>query len=598
MKLWWMQHPIRNSIIAVTLIIILVIAVWGSVLDDDSNQPQAVEENENSRTVEPDPVSKEPLFSVGVTEISILESGPDSQHSIVKFEGARMHTEEQTYALHYPDAYMFVSFQDTDPDQIDKWLKQISFEGELAQMKVERTNTLEHDEVRYKYNFDGISQGGTLRFGDLPPIHLKPTEGFVTMAATADSSSVGRDSILLMGREVGNVLIIQDSAPVADLYFSEDMRLVDVVERTDTEINIKETWVSSRHLRLPVRQDVTSQHFSLDGLYSMDGNFMPPMHQFIELRKVPPRDWLLYPTGKRAFDSSYARYYDSMIYSPNRQAVIGFVYLGGSVADEGGAYYGLVLDRGDGNPVLIEDMIHFPSRLIDPPVQWVNDEQIVYAKWEGIYRYDLATDTSRAIYDQGHANVMAYDAVSDRLYTFRLRNDGGDPELPDYQADRIVISGVSGDQPQTVVEPNWTETFSAQWLNTMRLDIHPTPKGVFWTKSKDRQVSTVFEDRQGMTYEAPGKVLTMVDHDTVFLTEVTYDYEKMPVIWEWTAGEKPKPIPPAPYRADVFGPYLISENPNNGWVRYDRTTGTWVDFPEYTDWEHFPETNMEPLYYE
>lgn len=182
---------------------------------------------------------------------------------------------------------MFVSFKRADSNQIDSWLKQISFEGELAQMKVEPTGTLEHDAVRYKFNFDGIVQGGTLHFGDLPPIHLKPTEEFVTMAATADSSSVGPDSMLLIGQEVGNVLLIPENAAVADLYFSEDMEALDVTESSDTGTNITGTWVNNRHLRLPVRQDVTSQHFSLEGLYSKVGNFLIQMHQFIEIR-LPP----------------------------------------------------------------------------------------------------------------------------------------------------------------------------------------------------------------------------------------------------------------------------------------------------------------------
>jgi hypothetical protein len=250
--------------------------------------------------------------------------------------------------------------------------------------------------------------------------------------------------------------------------------------------------------------------------------------------------------------------------------------LGGPLGDSMGSTYGVVLDGTDQERTILHHHLHMPGDYEKPSVVWAGDRAVVYAQYDGLYKYDLdrgetfrLLEFSRDAF--GYPNMVAYDAVTNDIYLYmqviREKATGDFYERADLDLWRIPLD----DPGRPAVAESVTRTIPADKYHFMRLPIVPLSGGIYWGRTIDGVYHTDYEARDGSVWRAEGLLVAAFDD---------WAYLKTKAGWTiWRPGSEPFAIDvPADVSVQPFGKYLVWRQDDGRWIAFDPDAGRRREF--------------------
>ncbi|WP_409341910.1 hypothetical protein [Paenibacillus sp. MBLB4367] len=565
----------------------------------------------------PSPSASSPVVERGIsaslTELSICQMDKPLQGTefvgasscIVSYGTERLITpampmpvQPEKYSLYMEEVYFFVRFGTNDEKTLARLTGQIAAAG--GAMKLEKEGTqLDSSNIRYKGVITGIKEEVVLTFGDMPPITLKRSGSRLVYEADP-ARSASKEALLLAGNENGAQLLLPAGETEATFVFSEPVR-TDKAKITASGNDPEKkalvgTWLDDRRLTVPIPAGAASVQLNMENVFAVSGNYFgEPWGGTVYVRKVPDREWRSFPSGETAYESAYAKYYDFLLFSPDKSRTLGLVEVGGPIADEGGRYYALVLEREGQPPLVVRSPIHFPEALVNMPVRWLDNDRISYVDYEGwkLFRVSANQTGILAASDElkGSFGSMAYDEREGSLILLTHRFDEKEQIAA---VDRRTLDA----NGKISLARDFASTIRMSHYSILRLPVIPVSDGVFWTKTKGGKAVTEFVARNGRTYETEGVPVTTDGKRAFVSVQPTYQDETK---WfEWTPGKEKVPLLKAPGPVVPFGAMLIAETDVENGLRkaYDPDKRQWADFPQSRVTDLYPVQTIQGIYRE
>lgn len=501
----------------------------------------------------------------------------------------------ESYALYMEEVYFFVKFGTNDEKTLERLTGQIKAEGGTLKLDKEQTQ-LDGSNIRYKGRVTGIKGEVVLTFGDVPPITLKRSDrklAFEVEPALMESKKM----LILQGAEHSAQLLMPEREKEAVLVFSEPIRTDKAkISAFGNDPGIRESagkWLDDRRLSITVPDGTNEWHVNMQNIFSVDGSYFgEPWDGNVKLRGIPERTWRHFPSGGPVLESAYAKYYDFILFSPDKRRALGMIEIGGPNADEGGRYFAVVLDRPGQPPAVVRSPMHFPDVLMNPPLAWLDDERIAYVDYLGWKLYDIPSGRTKTLADAsvlgGYFNSMAFDEHDRTLYLLTQRYDEADGTI---RIDRWSMDG----EGKTAVNRDFTTTVLASKYHTLKLTVIPRKDGVLWTKTRDGKAVTEFVMRNGRKLETAGAPVAAAGQKIYVSEQPAGDKPKW---FEWTPGKERGVLPDTSGRIVPFGSLLTTEEADGTWKLYDPDKKRWVAFPQQRKTNLYPEQPFQAIYRE
>lgn len=517
------------------------------------------------------------VLEQAVKEIVIGQEDNAGSYPIVSFKQSQFPIEAKQFALHHDDAYIILDVETNQKlEQVEALFSQIKIEGNV------RYNTtikaLKKGRYELKISFDDVTNGFTINFGNLPPIKLKKMR---PLQVTVQEQSASKQAALLLAHaEETSSLFVTDSQPNVTLRFSEQM-VPDDREGSSLPEGIAGTWLDGQTLQLDADL-LAGRTVDLRSLYSLAGNHLPPPYAYLQIRRVPQREWVDYLSGKTIGFSPYDSYYDNILYSPNRDKYVGIIDLGPSQGDGGGRYYAFMLEQRGKAPIIIEGTFYTDVLQQGLPIRWMDNDQLVYASHSVVIGYDLRSERKTEFFhnqldrSKGTVHELAYDPYGKKLYVLLAYHvDHKDKSF--YYTDLWkfdATKGVSGERSY------YSLVYLAYKYQLQPLPIHAHQNGLFWTKvhGEGKQVETVFEARDGKQVSAPGQTVLLDGQGNAVLLRNRDDAGKTmedKYYW-WRLGRKPRLIPEKPGTIIPFASSLLAMD-DGKYYRYQPDQRVWKE---------------------
>lgn len=518
-------------------------------------------------------VEQKPLSEL-LRELSINQQDERQSGGLVDFASGRMPTGPVQYGLHLDEVYIFMSLPETVDDGFELLTSSLEVEGDVSFMLEEAGS-----EGRYRLGISGIKDRFSFTLGDVGPVTVRRMEPVEVHITTPESG--GPYLHLPSEHDLPQYVYVTQETTSFDMVFSEPMiQLTNLAESTGEPWGAKGltgAWVDDQTYRFelpePTEGPSAEQRIQLDfhHLYSEQGNHLrwgAPSH--FEIRIVPSREWLNFETGTSVEASVRDPFYDFLLYSPDGSRYVGGIQLEHGFGDGTGYYYAFVLEQSGEAPIVVESEFYTSILHQGLPIQWMGNDQLLYANYGQVLRYDAVTGTRESLYqtsEEGYTavNQVVYDPYADDWTMLVQRRDESmewlSDMIPGYVIDRYVHKG------STLVseEQGVTAAVLQNKYELDHLEIHPTVDGVYHTVVKERMKHTRYIGRDDSQVTIPGEVmLVTAGGEEVILQTRRPDGEQGQVPWSfsrWSPGEEPVALPAPPEGVrdiEMFGDRLIA----------------------------------------
>lgn len=561
------------------IILILMVTACSDEASKVENQPKKEEptntqekDNNREKDAKPNPNDngeERGMFSTYIEEISLyqMDANERQQQGIYTFLDEDIPTESMTLSLHQDSIYFFLRFNTQDEEIIQKLLKEVNVEGASGK-KVEKTDSENPYHTRYKLTFMDTEQEVTLEFGDLPEIQLikkeplsinvKPKKKDV--ASLYVSNPYGGDHKLFFPNfytEKGvNTYLIQFNEPM-----NQTINIADFVKYNDQNSEAEGEWIDEKTYQLSVSTESDRFYITLNTnrdnwkrILSQSGNYFS--EEALHFRLLEEKKWKNVQTNQRVGWSKRDRFYDYILFSPDRSAYIGIVQVASGMGDAQGHYYSLVLEqKGKDHEVL--DSFYTSVEPKGVPVQWLGNSEVLYADMETLYQINVESGKRKELLsEQTHKGDINYYATNKEAGEIYVLVEHFHDSFKNSTVDRWVLNLESGEWKQ---EQDYSELIQEGIYYTNKLSIHVTNNGVLWTKGEDGELFTIYEKLNGEKHKVRGEVVTETNSGVYLQTFKGKYHSVIDQLYFWDLQSKtPQQIADPPGIVKPFGPYMLS----------------------------------------
>lgn len=495
-------------------------------------------------------------------------------YKIAQFGKADFPKHPTRYALHQEEAVVLLNVRTNKTfEQVEGLLSQIKIEGNVRYSTT--IQELSKDSYELRINFHHIKNRFTVNFGNLPPITLRK---MAPLQVDVVPQSGNPEALLLTGSyDTPSVLLVTKRQTHAIFRFSQPM----VRSQQEPLPGIEGSWMDDKTYRISLNK-AGEDPINLRKLLAVNGNYLPASFENLYIRKVSEREWIDSATGKAAGFSSYDSFYDQLLYSPNRDKYVGVVNLRGWQQDRFDNTFGFVLEQPGKAPTMIAGMFASDVLRYDAPIQWIDNDHLLFASRYALYLYDCRTNSKKELFQgqfdktKGSLHEVTYDPYRKKLYLLvSFHVDHKDKDF--YYVDKWVVDGLDASS----VEKNYfSNVFLAYKYQLQPLPIYARKDAVYWTKAdtENKQVYTVRQERGGQEFTADGRIAFVDAHGNTILVR-DRDSEGKSIgerYYWWEKGKKPRLIPEKTGVIDTFRTTLLAKD-KAVYYRFDPELNNWVE---------------------
>jgi hypothetical protein len=529
-----------------------------------------------TRTPSPTPTDQALSLRSSIRQLSFGQSNATMGYTFRMLSSSELPNKPYSIVRHMEEFSIRVDLIDLDRIMKEQLLSQITIEG--------RTQTkLEIDERGAVLRFTEMDDAVTVTLGDIPPIRIVKAE---PLQLTVDTSELKDESIVLEGiydqNPVMRALLVSNRDTRITLIFSEDM------DQSKSTGMPKGEWLDNRRYRLELedhlqfgRHERVETGVGLMGFRSIRGNYTGAYDWDLSIRQVHAGEWRDIRTGERVGWSPRDSFYETIIHSPDRNNYVGTVAIGRPDGDGDGLYYALILEESGQAPVFIEKSIYLNILQQGSPVQWVDNNRILYADYARIYEYTISTGERRIVMnrenEEGGYHTVTFDRIAGQLHVMTQKYE----ETIDH-TDRVVVNSFvyDGLEKPAIFEQLRTAVIrTSNGFMAYRMTVNPLQRGVFRTTTQEEGWPiTIYESREGSKTVLPGQV-HYADDKIVFLLEDHYFFQvgdqAYQKLWVWNySDEGPIAAPLAPGFIRVAGNQPVAWK-DTEYYQYDVQTNAW-----------------------
>jgi hypothetical protein len=502
---------------------------------------------------------------------------------VTSWIGANFPKEPTKVVHHLEGASLVITFSETTEPEIQALLDQITLNGVK-----ETWSRNERSPKQFRLSrTQAIGASFVLRMGDLPPVTVSRMAP-LTFMPVSPSGQYQPEMLHIRAREYGNRLLVPIDAKTVTLAFTETMKRSFPTALDGSKSVLPMEWVDDTHLRIDLvdpgyslRNVTRDEILRIDQLQAVSGNTLD-REGSMHIQRTPAVSWKVGGTGADVGGGTRDRYYEQLIFSPDKKQYVGIISLGPSMGDGDGWSYAFVLERGEQPPLIIEELFYSTIEPNNAPIRWINSDTLLYASFYGVYTYETNAMTRRTITDNAddesnNINFAEWDSIRKRLYVVAYE----DRDRTDMTKAITFV-----DMASSHIQRNFTETVLAGKYSMLDLTVTPTDKGVYWTRTEMGAPVTDLVTDQNTVLSAKG-VVRLATSDGVYLQRYVADpvdkAERIPIIrpdgWAyWEPGKTEKQIANPPSQGIVFawGKELMIRIEDERYYRYDPTRDEWV----------------------
>ncbi|QGQ97783.1 hypothetical protein EHS13_24280 [Paenibacillus psychroresistens] len=488
----------------------------------------------------------EPLMTENLVELFVGQERKDGSGSIGEApynnDHTGLHTQPLHLAFHDYKLYLFFSFKKSSSEVLDALLKQIKVSSGV-QFEINPTDTNARNEVRYKMDIGEFDQTMTMQFGNTPEIFIFKAKPIQISLADASSDT---PNLFFTGLPMGLNLLASDNQTIT-FVFSEpiDPAFNSVLP------NIGE-WTDDSHYTIKLSRDsFTDSPRIIFNLKSQRGNRLKEVDSYLNIRFFKERSWFNGGTNKEIVEGPRFRFYDNFIYSPDKSSYVANTYLEGAFGDEGGGYYGLVLEHRKKPAVILETANHiagFPPKL---QVYWLDNHRLIYNSNGKIQLYNVTSKLKTELIlmpdpQKGYINNFTYDPFQKKLHVMWIKFDENG-ELGLAQLTHSLYD-IAADHVKLIAEePYKSESIEEYKYQILSLSMQPVKNGFYWTKVNKGSISTEYIGNNGVKDQAKGRIVGVSAQGVYLLDEPAYgkeghDEANKRKLYYWKPGTAPQQI--------------------------------------------------------
>ncbi|MBD0383721.1 hypothetical protein [Paenibacillus sedimenti] len=534
----------------------------------------------------PEADAKPASFRSGIRELRFGESDKMQGYVFRTLDGNELPERLYEVARHMDEFSIGWTWSDAGKHRREELLQQIQVEGK-ASMRIQGEN--EHGA---SLSFSDMGDSFTVILGNLPAIMVTRMEPLGIKMETANSTT---PSLLLHGDSPyvpRLAALLPSGEKQLIVVFSEDM---DTSRFPQLPAG---TWLDARRYRLELRadqpggSDSVMTSVTLMPFRSARGNFMDG--DYINIHWRLPERWRDISTGETVGWSERDPFYDSIVFSPDRSRYAGATIAGYPDGDGDGRFYGLVLEEKGRPPKVIEPMVYSAVLQDGSPVQWVDNDRLLYADYEQVFEYSIGSGRKRTVFTIGkgehRVHAFAYDRYANKLYVLSHRYESKDGQ-EQFSIDAYVL-----DREYRQLEriERWTVTPFEYGYRPKRLPIRVAEQGVYRSFVRDGRVFTQFEARGGRKAEAQGEIV-YVDGNLALLLDgpIPGDLggEIPQAVSVWQKGSEPIEAAKAPGLIRLYASRIVAEKDGKRYV-YDIQSDSWDAWEEEGSILHLSPSGM------
>ncbi|MCR8644286.1 hypothetical protein NV379_16660 [Paenibacillus sp. N1-5-1-14] len=365
-------------------------------------------------------------------------------------------------------------------------------------------------------------------------------------------------NLTINGAEYGNQILIPAEQDTIILAFSEEMNTNSMPTLNSGKPAVGK-WLDNKHLQITVSnmdnvdvddQGIKQMTLDLNPLRVKTTSYLQLDNTSLTVKQYPAIQWRDGKSGKSIGFSPRDRYYKQIVTSPDGQSYIGVYPIGGALGDGDGYFYSYVLERANQEPVVIESHFYTTIEPFDTPVQWMDNNRILYSSYYGVYIYDIATGTKKLLRDNKpdemyNINYAVYDQARKQIHVlvYNDRNESTGLDLFTYEDGKNELK----------VTRNYTSTVNLYMYTHLDMLIYPTSKGTYRTTIEQGIPYTTFVSNEGKTQKAVGYIRA-VGEDGAYLER----FEKGTTLKSigfsyWQLGKTPQNFTTIPFADAIFG---------------------------------------------
>lgn len=521
--------------------------------------------------------AKPASFRSGILQLSFGQNNKSQGYVFRTLEGTDLLDRPYAVARHMDEFSIGWMWSDDGKRRREELLKQIKVEGK-ASLRIQSDN-----ELGASLNFSEMGDTFTVKLGDLQAITVTRMEPLGIRLEAAN--------------RVAPILLLQGDSPytprLAALLPSREKQLIVAFSEDMDMSQFRQlpagTWLDARRYRLELRLDQAGVSdsvmigVSLMPFRSARGNFVEHGDWSTNIHWKLPDRWRDIATGETVGWSERDPFYDAIEFSPDRSKYVGAAMAGYPDGDGDGRYYGLVLEEKGKPPKVIEPIFYTAVLQDGSPVQWLDNDRLLYADPEQIFEYSIGSGRKRAVFTMKKGehcvHAFAYDRYSDKLYVLTHRYESKDGK------EQLSVNAYVLDRDYQQLEriERWTVTPFEYSYRPKRLPIRVTEQGVYRTFVRDGRVFTQFEARVGgKKAEASGETV-YADGKLALLLEDAIPEKpggEMPqIVRVWRMGSEPVEAAKTPGLIRVYGNRMIAEKDGKRYV-YDIQSDSWESWQD------------------
>jgi hypothetical protein len=245
-------------------------------------------------------------------------------------------------------------------------------------------------------------------------------------------------------------------------------------------------------------------------------------------------------------------------------------------------YYALVLEESGRAPVFIEAPVYLNIMHRGSPVQWVDDNRILYADYANIYEYTISTGERRSLMnregEEGGYHSVTYDRITGQLHVLTHKYEETEDHKDQVVVNTYVYNGLA--EPAIFEQLRSAIIGTSNGFMAHRMTVYPLQRGVFRTTTQEEgRPITIYESREGGKSVLPGQ-LQYADDTIVLLLEDYWskkpDEQAYQRLWIWNySQEGPVEAPRAPGFIQIAGIQPVAST-EEGYYVYDTATNSWI----------------------
>lgn len=481
---------------------------------------------------------------------------------------------KENYAVHLDEIIIHFSLNLHHPEE---FLSKIRLQQGNGNLQISKMDNNYYD---YRISITDVNKNCTLSFGD----ELISFEKMAPLEWTLDKNELNNPVLLIVsdwrsGLGIAPTLYLSDKEQGnIILSFDEEMdTTTHIRDRYGNDENIQGEWVNAYQYSIDPKLLKDSDYVFLNRLKSLRGNsIFQGSQESLNVVREPIVTWVEHPSGEQVGWSQNDTYYDFLLFSPDNQSYIGVINhgIGPGSGDGDGAYYSFILERKGKTPVKIEQGFYTYVRHKGVPIQWMDNNRLMYASFNSVYYYNTNTGESKRVInfedEDFSINQVVYDSFNNQTYMISHQYD---PTRNIAVADKRIYENST----QTGHESNYSDTMKEAKYTINYLSIHPSEQGVFWTYKKNDYYYTHYEGRDGVTKDVKGEIISFQD-EVIFLEVKQYGYDvSPPAYYSWKLEKQPIKIPDAPTGfVKPFGHLLVSvDREKDKYYYFDSDSNQW-----------------------